>query len=50
MKLCGFDVQPGHGGAERSVTKSGNPLCDKSHVELTLRVGLARHETVSDEL
>jgi len=19
MKLCGFDVQPGHGGAERSV-------------------------------
>ncbi len=21
-----------------AVTKSGNPLCDKSHVELTLRV------------
>ena len=23
---------------EAAVTKSGNPLCDKSHVELTLRV------------
>ena len=23
---------------EAMVTKSGNPLCDKSHVELTLRV------------
>ncbi len=23
---------------EATVTKSGNPLCDKSHVELTLRV------------
>jgi hypothetical protein len=22
---------------EAAVTKSGNPLCDKSHVELTLR-------------
>jgi len=50
MKSCNFDVQPGHGGAKRSVTKSGNPLCDKSHVELTLRAGLARHQTVSVEL
>jgi len=23
---------------EAAATKSGNPLCDKSHVELTLRV------------
>ncbi len=23
---------------EAAVTQSGNPLCDKSHVELTLRV------------
>jgi hypothetical protein len=23
---------------EAAVTRSGNPLCDKSHVELTLRV------------
>ena len=50
MKLCGFEVQPGHGGAERSATKSGNPLCDKSHVELTWREGHARHQTVSVEL
>ncbi len=47
MKLCGFDVQPGHGGAQRSATKSGNPLCDKSHVELTLREGLAQHQSWS---
>ena len=45
MKLCGFDVLPGHGGAQRLVTKSGNPLCDKSHVELSLRDGLAQHQT-----
>ena len=67
MKLCGFEVQPGHGGAERSATKSGNPLCDipkagnplsvnanaeltQSHVELTRRVGHARHQTGSVEL
>jgi len=49
MKLCGFDAQPGHGGAKRAVTKSGNPLCDKSHVELTLREELARHLIVSVE-
>ena len=50
MKLCNFDVQPGHGGAKRSATKLGNPQCDKSHVELTRREGLARHQTVSGEL
>jgi len=47
MNLCGFDVQAEHGGAQRKVTKSGNPLCDKSHVELALRDGHARHQTVS---
>jgi len=67
MKLCNSEVQPGHGGAQRLATKSGNPLCDipkagnplsanadaeltQSHVELTLRGGLARHLTVSDQL
>jgi len=29
-----------------AVTKSGNPLCDKSHVELTLRVMPPATETV----
>ena len=50
MKLCGFDVQPEHGGAQRMVTKSGNPLCDKSHVELTLRVRLARHRAGNNQI
>jgi|GEM_PF-6378199 hypothetical protein len=50
MKLCGFDVLSGHDGAQRLVTKSGNPLCDKSHVELSLRDGLAQHLTESVEL
>jgi hypothetical protein len=50
MKLCGFDVLPRHGGAQRSVTKSGNPLCDQSHVELSLREGLAQHLTGSVEV
>ena len=50
MKFCNFEVKPGHGGAERSVTKSGYPLCDKSHVVLTLRVGRIRHQTVRGEL
>ena len=30
---------------EAAVTKSGNPLCDKSHVELTLRVMAPATET-----
>lgn len=50
MNLCGFEVQPRHGGAQRAVTKSGNPLCDKSHVELTLREGFAQHLTEAVEL
>jgi hypothetical protein len=30
---------------EAVATKSGNPLCDKSHVELTLRATLPASET-----
>jgi len=30
-----------------AVTKSGNPLCDKSHVELTLRVMPPATETAT---
>ncbi len=30
---------------EAAATKSGNPLCDKSHVELTLRVMPSATET-----
>lgn len=49
MTRCGFDMQPGHGGAQHAVAKLGNPLRDKSHVKLTLRVGHARHRAQKGE-